>query len=259
MNNTTNGNSSPKSGSIAVYQRLLPGRRPAKVEVLRAVYETYRNPDGRAFGRTNNTVLLRVSSGMDCLSADEAAALGQHGLDETQIAHVNRRLSQLAGPSRACALEMDILDAKEKVKSVAALAEAAPCLAKDLHAILAGALHEIEECIEAGGGPVDHGGKVPTELLKETLVLLNYACVEAQVLYKLLPKGELPDDLVLEFQRSWFLHPDMVSTFRNRKCFSRPAGWTALRTQVLDGRIYKIGDQVSDWPLASDSNAKAKR
>ena len=232
----------------------MQGKRPAKVEVLRAVYETYRNPDGRAFGRTNNTVLLRVSSGMDCLSADEAAALGQHGLNEKQIAHVNRRLSELAEPARARALEMDILDATEALERVVSLSVSAPPLAKDLRAVLVDALHEIEGRIEADGDPVNLGGKAPAELLRDTLVLLNHACVRAQALYKQLPKGELPDDVVLEFQKSWFLHPDMVGVFRNRKGFSRPAGWTGLRTQVLDGRIYKNGDPVSDGRLASDSD-----
>lgn len=231
----------------------MQGKRPAKVEVLRAVYETYRNPDGRAFGRTNNTVLLRVSSGMNGLSVEDTATLGQCGLDEKQIAHVNWRLSELAGPARARALEMDILDATEALERVVSLSVSAPPLAKDLRAILAGALHEVDERIKADGGLADLGGKTPTELLRDTLVLLNHACVEAQVLYKRLPKGELPDDVVLEFQKSWFLHPDMVGVFRNRKGFSRPAGWTGLRTQVLDGRIYKSGDPVSDGRLTSDS------
>lgn len=255
MKNTTSENSPPKGGSIAVYQRLMQGKRPAKVEVLRAVYETYRVPDGKVFGRTNNAVLLRIPSGTAVLSESECAALQGFGLDAKQIDYVNTRLASLAGPAQARTHEMDILDAKEKVKSVASLSESAPCLAKDLRAILAGALHEIEERIEAGGGPVDLGGKAPTELLKDTLVLLNHACLRAQALYRQLPKGELPDDLILEFQRSWFLHPDMVSTFRNRKCFSRPAGWTGLRAQVLAGYVYKHGDPIGDGKLSQSSDA----
>lgn len=256
MNNTTIEKSNPKSGSIAVYQRLLPGRRPAKVEVLRAVYETYRNPDGRAFGRTNNTVLLRVSSGMDGLSVADTATLGQCGLGEREIAHVNRRLSELAGPARARTHELDILEAKAKLKAVVSLSGSAPSLATDLRAILAGALHEIGGSLEVKVGSIEDERLVPTESLTDTLVSLNRSCKEALALYKSLPKGVLPDDLVLEFQRSWFSYTDMVSTFRNRKCFSRPPGWSGLRAQIQTGHVYKHGAPIGDEnpPMNSDAD-----
>jgi hypothetical protein len=244
MNNTTDENLTQKSGSITVYQRLVPDKRPATVLVLQAVYETYRNPDGKAFRNTRNDVLLRIPSGREALNEGEVIALMECGLDNKQIAHVKRRLLELAGPARALELEMDIRDAKGKLKSVVALSESAPSSAKDLRAMLTFALHEVEERMNADDGPADLGGRVPTEALQDTLALINHACGEAQLLYKSLPKGELQDALVLEFQRSWFSYPDMLSTFRNRKCFSRPAGWTGLRTQVLEGRIYKSGDPM---------------
>lgn len=257
MNNTTIEEQSGKGGSIAVYQRLLPGKRPAKVEVIRAAYETIRASNGKTFGRTNNTVLLRIPSGTTVLSGNDCTKLRECGLSEKQIAYVNGRLTSLAGAAQARTHEMDIVDAQAKLRSFASLLGSAPSLAKDLRAVLAGALRDIDERIEVDGGPAGVGGETPTELLKNTLALLNQTCVRAQALYKQLPKGELPYDVVLEFQRSWFVHPDMVSTFRNRRCFSRPAGWTGLRTQVLDGRIYKYGDPVSDGPRSSDSGAAA--
>ncbi len=255
MNNTTDENPTPKSGSITVYQRLVPGKRPAKVQVLRPVYETYRAPDGKAFRNTTNDVLLRIASGTAALSESEVIVLVERGLNNKQIAYVKRRLLELAGPARAREHEMDILDAQEKLKSVVALSESAPSLAKDLRAILTRALHEVEGRMDADDGPADLGGRAPTETLQDTLARINHACSDAQLLYKSLPKGELQDALVLEFQRSWFSYPDMLSTFRNRKCFSRPAGWTGLRAQVLDGRIYKSGDPVSDGPPTSDSDS----
>lgn len=255
MNSTTIEEQNGKGGSIAVYQRLLPGRRPAKVEVIRATYETIRASNGKTFGRTNNTVLLRIPSGTTLLSSKDYTKLREVGLNEKQIVYVNGRLNSLAGPAQARTHEMDIVDAQAKLTSFASLLELTPSLAKDLRAVLVGALRDIDERIEVDGGPAGSGEESPTELLKNTLALLNQTCVRAQALYKQLPKGELPYDVVLEFQRSWFLHADMVSTFRNRKCFSRPAGWTGLRTQVLDGRIYKCGDPVSEGLRSSGSGA----
>jgi hypothetical protein len=136
---------------------------------------------------------------------------------------------------------MDILEAKAKLKHLILLSESAPSLAADLRGILASALVEIEGHIAES---FDLDGKAPSGLLKDTLVLVNQACVEAQMLYKRLSKGELPDDVVLEFQRSWFSHQDMLSTLRNRRCFARPARWTELRAQVLAGHVYKYGDPV---------------
>jgi RNase P/RNase MRP subunit p29 len=244
MTTTTPHEPTTKTGSIAVYQRLLP-KRPAKVEVIRAVHETCKGPDGKAFGRTNNTVLLRIKSGTAILSKDERTKLVlEFGLDEKQIDYINTRLASLAGPAQARQREMDILDAKAKLKSLVALSESAPSSAKDLRAILTLALHEVEERMDADDGPADLGGRAPTESLKDTLALINHACDKAQKLYKRLPKGDLPDDLILEFQKSWFLHQDMVDVLRNRKCLSRQAGWYGLRAQVLSGNLHKIGDPI---------------
>ena len=230
------------SGSIAVYQRLKPGKRPAKIEVIRAVYETFRNPDGINFGRTVNTVLLRLPSGLDCLSLEDAAALAQHGLNEREIAHVNRRLLALAGPARARALEMDVAEAKTKLRWIVALAEGTPLVTKqvcDLVRVAAGQL-----AVDA-----DTGAELPPrqiagthESLKQALAALNRACEEAQSLYKRLPKGEIPDDVVLEFQESWFGYQDLLTTLTVRKSMARPGGWSKLRAQVRAGRIYRKGD-----------------
>lgn len=256
MKNTRMKNSRAKSRSITVYQRIEEGKRPAKVEILRPSCETILAPDGRVFSRPKNVALLRLPSGTAELREDERTKLRvECGLDEKQMAHVERRLLEQAVLARKRTNEMDILDAEEKVKSVAALAESSQALAKDLRAILTRALHEVEGRMDADDCPADLGGRAPTEALQDTLALINHACGEAQLLYKSLPKGELQDALVLEFQRSWFSYPDMLSTFRNRKCFSRPAGWTGLRAQVLDGRIYKSGDPVSDGPPTSDSDS----
>jgi hypothetical protein len=236
------------SGSIAVYQRFQPGKRPAKVEVIRAVYETFRNPYGINFGRTVNTVLLRLPSGLGCLSLENAAALAQHGLNEREIAHVNRRLLALAGPARARALEMDVAEAKTKLRWIVALAEGTPLVTKqvcDLVRVAAGQL-AVDD---------DTGAELPLppsqmegthESLKDALAALNRACDEAQSLYKRLPKGEIPDDVVKEFQRSWFSYQDLLTTLTVRKSMARPAGWSKLRAQVCAGRIYRKGEASAE-------------
>ena len=234
------------SGSIAVYQRLKPGKRPAKVEIIRAVYDTFRNPQGIVFGRTNNTVLLRLTSGLDCLSIEDAAALAQHGLNEGEIARVNRRLLALAGPARARALEMDVAEAKTKLRWIVALAEGTPLVTKqvcDLVRVAAGQLAMDD----------DTGAELPPrqmagthESLKQALAALNRACEEAQSLYKRLPKGEIPDDVVLEFQESWFGYQDLLTTLTVRKSMARPGGWSKLRAQVRAGRIYRKGEASAE-------------
>lgn len=236
------------SGSIAVYQRFQPGKRPAKVEVIRAVYEKHRSPEGFNFGRTVNTVLLRLPSGEVCLNAGDVAALVQHGLSESEIARVNRRLSELAGPACARALEMDVAEAQAKLNWIIALAEGTPLVTKqvcDLVRVAAGQL----VC------NADTGAELPLppsqmegthESLKDALAALNRACDEAQSLYKRLPKGEIPDDVVKEFQRSWFSYQDLLTTLTVRKSMARPAGWSKLRAQVCAGRIYRKGEASTD-------------
>jgi hypothetical protein len=129
---------------------MLPDKRPTKVEVLRSVRESFRDADGRAFGRTNNTVLLRIPSGSAALSDDQRTILNGCGLDAKQIAYVNSRLRSLAGPAQARTREMDILEAKAKLKHLILLSESAPSLAADLRGILASALVEIEGHIAKG-------------------------------------------------------------------------------------------------------------
>lgn len=230
------------SGSIAIYQRLKPGKRSAKIEVIRAVYETFRNPDGISFGRTVNTVLLRLPSGLDCLSVEDAAALAQHGLNDGEIARVNRRLSELAGPARARALEMDVVEAKEKLDWLVALVEATPQISEQVCALMRGTADQL-----SGGAGIRKEFPQPNmdgvfESLKEALAALNGACQEAQLLYKRLPKGEMLDDVVLEFQKSWFSYQDLLTTLTMRKSMARPAGWSKLRAQVCAGRIYRKGE-----------------
>lgn len=82
--------------------------------------------------------------------------------------------------------------------------------------------------------------------LKDALVALNRACEEAQSLYKRLPKGEIPDDVVLEFQESWFGYQDLLTTLTVRKSMARPGGWSKLRAQVRAGRIYRKGEASAE-------------
>ena len=78
--------------------------------------------------------------------------------------------------------------------------------------------------------------------LKDALAALNRSCEEAQSLCKRLPKGELPDDVVMEFQKSWFSYQDLLTTLTVPKSTARPAGWSKLRAQVCAGRIYRKGE-----------------
>lgn len=245
MNKTTDEDLPPKSGSIAVYQRLVPGKRPAKVEILRAVYETYRDPDGRAFGRTNNTVLLRVSSGMDCLSTEDVATLGQLGLNEREIAHVNWRLSELAGPARACALDMDVFEVKAKLGWILALAEATPLVTRQVGDLVRIAAEKLEVDDDIGTNLSESAPVEPFEALKNAFAAINHSCEEAQALYRHLPKGEVPDDVLSEYQKSWFSYPDMLATFTVRKSFSRPSGWSKLRAELKAGNIHRKGVPIS--------------
>ncbi|WP_409030003.1 hypothetical protein [Janthinobacterium sp. CG_23.3] len=231
----------PVTGSIAVYQRLQPGKRPAKVEVIRAVYETLRNPEGINFGRSVNTVLLRLPSGLESLSVEDAAALEQRGLNETEIARVNRRLSELAGPARARTLEMDVAEAKTKLRWIVALAEATPLVTKQVCELVHSAAGRLGRDTGTHLEPPQPSMEGAFESLKEALVALNVACQEAQLLYKRLPKGEMLDDVVLEFQKSWFSYQDLLTTLTVRKSMARPAGWSKLRAQVCAGHIYRKG------------------
>ncbi len=255
MTTTSPPESALTAGSLVVFQPKSPGKRPKKVEVFRSVHESLRGPNGKAYGRNIKDTFLRIASGTEALSEGDSKILRDCGLDEKQLAYVNRRLSTLAGPARARERAMDILAAKEKLKFVVTLSESAPSLAKDLRAILTSALHEIGGSVEVNVGSIEAEGGVPTESLTDTLVSLNRSCKEAQALYKSLPKGGLPDDLVLEFQRSWFSYTDMVSTFRNRKCFSRPPGWSGLRAQIQTGHVYKNGAPIGDEKPPTNSSA----
>jgi hypothetical protein len=238
--------STTKTGSIAVYQRILPDRRPTKVEVIRSVRESYRSPDGKAFGRTNNTVLLRVPSGVDCLTVEEVATLRECGLGEREVAYVNRRLSELGGPSRERALEMDVADVKTKLEWIVALAEASPMTYKQVLDLMYATVSRL--ATNDGTCTSQHQPELVTshESLMDALAALNRACQQAQSLYKRLPKGELPDDVVLEFQKSWFAYQDMLGTLKARKSMARPARWSNLRAQICEGLIYRKGQHIPE-------------
>lgn len=245
MNPMNSEKTTSVTGSIAVYQRLQPGKRPAKVEVIRAVYETFRNPEGINFGRSVNNVLLRLPSGLDCLSPEDAAALAQHGLNAIEIARVNGRLLALSGPARARALEMDVAEAQAKLNWIVALAEGTPLVTKQVCSLVRVAADQLtprdDVCTELPQAKVDGA----FESLKEALAALNRACDEAQLLYRRLPKGEMLDDVVMEFQRSWFSYQDLLTTLTVRKSMARPAGWSKLRAQICAGRIYRKDDPHS--------------
>jgi len=246
MNPKKSEKTTSMSGSIAVYQRLKPGKRPAKVEIMRAVYDTFRNPQGIAFGRTNNTVLLRLPSGLDCLSLEGAAALAQHGLNESEIARVNRRLSELAGPARAHALEIDVVEAKARLDWVVKLAETTPSVTRQVCDLVRTAAAQFAVNVDTAASIPESDAAGPHGSLKGALVALNHACEEAQSLYKRLPKGDVLDDVVMEFQRSWFSYQDLLTTLTVRKSMARPAGWSKLRTQVCAGHIYRKGEASTD-------------
>jgi len=246
MTTTTPGEPTTKTGSIAVYQRMLPDRRPTKVEIIRSIRESYRSPDGKAFGRTNNSVLLRVTSGTDCLTVGEAATLRQYGLGEQEIDYVNRRLAGLAGPARERALKMDVVDAKAKLEWIVALAEAAPATCKPVRDLVYAAADQLATNDATCTDLQQHHLVVPHESLMDALGALNRACEHAQSLYKRLPKGELPDDVVLEFQKSWFAYQDLLATLRARKSMARPAGWSNLRAQICGGVIYRRGQTIPE-------------
>lgn len=242
--NSTIEEQNGKGGSIAVYQRLLPGKRPAKVEVIRAAYQSIRAPDGKAFGRTNNTVLLRVTSGTSCLTADETAALRQCGLNEQEIGYVNQRLTELAGPASARVHEMDVADAKAKLEWIIALAGATPLVAKQVSDLVHAAAGQLD--VDDNSNALEPDLVAHHEALANTLCTLNSACEQAQALYKRLPKGELPDDVVLKFQKSWFAYQDLLATLRMRKSMARPAGWSSLRAQIRAGHIYRKGQPIPE-------------
>jgi hypothetical protein len=244
MNSTTIEKHDGTSGSIAVYQRLLPGKRPAKVEVIRAAYESIRTSDGKAFGRTNNTVLLRVRSGTNCLTADEAATLKQCGLNEQEIGYVNRRLSELVGPARARVLEIDVAEVKAKLGWIIALAGATPLVAKQVFDLVHAAASQLTVDDDVTPSVLKLDLVAPHEALTNTLGTLNRACEQAQALYKRLPKGELPEDVVIEFQKSWFAYQDLLATLTMRKSMARPAGWSNLRAQICAGHIYRKGQPI---------------
>ena len=227
------------SGSIAVYQRLKPGKRPGKVEIIRSVYDTFRNPQGIAFGRTNNTVLLRLPSGLDCLRLADAAALAQHGLNEIEIARVNRRLLALAGPARARALEMDVVEVQAKLDWIGELVEATPLVSKQVGDLVRIVAEKLDVDDDIGANPSEPGTVDPFEALRDAFAAINRACGEAQALYRQLPKREVPDEVLSEYQKTWFSYPDMLATFTVRKAFSRPSGWSKLRAKVETGEIVR--------------------
>ncbi len=183
---------------------------------------------------------------MDCLSAEDAAALVRNGLNESEIARVNRRLSELAAPARARALEMDIAEAKAKLGWIVALADATPLVTKQVCDLVQAAAGQLAVNVDSDASLPESDSAGPHESLTGALVALNRACEEAQSLYKRLPKGELPDDVVLEFQKSWFSYQDLLTTLTVRKSMARPAGWSKLRTQVCAGRIYRKGEVNHD-------------
>lgn len=246
MNFETSERTTSLGGSVAVYQRLQPGKRPSKIEVIRAVYETLRSLEGKNYGRTLNTVLLRIPSGVDCLSPEDSAALTQHGLTENEIARVNRRLSELAGPARARALEMDVVEARAKLDWVTAFAESTPLVTAQVGGLVRAAADKlIRQCdVPEEFAPPQAEGTHAS--LKDALSALNRACEEARSLYRRLPKGEVPDDIVLEFQKSWFAYQDLVTTLKVRKSLARPGGWSELRAQICRGQIYRKEAPVAD-------------
>lgn len=109
-------------GSIGVYQRLIPNRKPSKVQIFRAQYIRIAGPDGKAYGRTKNIYLLAVASGSEKLSAPDEAKLREQGLTENDVVYVNRRLLELCGPAREQEVAITKSTAEHTINSVVALA-----------------------------------------------------------------------------------------------------------------------------------------
>ena len=258
MKTTTPIKQSTKAGSIAVSQPIKPNRRPPKIAIIRAIYESCQGPDGKKFGRSRIVWQLRIPSGTEVLDDFYRAKLVEGGFSEKEIDYVNMRLAKLAGPARESALSMDLMDVAARLKYLLELSNSETELAKALHMMLADALEAMGARLVANDGPAESELKSVPEILKDTLTVFNNVCADAQRLYKRLPKGELSDGVLLEFQKSWFSYQDMLNTFKNRKCFSRPSRWTALRTQVLDGRLYKYGDPVPEGRLVEGSETYEK-
>ena len=248
----------PIAGSIGVYQRLSTGKMPARVQIYRSTYSSTQGTDGRTYGRTNNQYLLSLDSGTLSLSGDMEDALRTLGLSESELRHVNRRLNELASAANAQTLVI------ERAAAVAAIHRAG-----DIGAQLPGArefvLRHLAEAYSGlndanvprqpslaavavpdfgavGVAPVD----APETALLQALQAANAALAHAQTAFRQLQRGQdVSDEVVLEFQRTWFSNQTMVDLLKTRKGFYRPSGWTSLRQQIMvEGRVWRAGDLV---------------
>jgi hypothetical protein len=232
-------------GSITVYQRIAKGVKPGNVQLLRSTYKSTRGPDGALYRRTVNTPLLVVPAGTKVLSHKDSASLTAMGLSAEELEHVNLRLTELAERALPYVLAAKMTEAETHIKTASEIALDVPAarmpvvqLLKDILLVL-----DDSEVLRRSEAFVDGGGDSPQSCLLEALKMFNLACEKAQNAYRQLPKAEgMPEELILELQKTWFSSQDMLITFKGRPSFQRPGSWSKLRTQILSGKIYRKSD-----------------
>lgn len=228
-------------GSVFVSQRLPANHQPGNVEINRSVYIKGRGSDGKSYGRTSIQRLMRVVSGTEKLTAQQEGILRTHAVVDCEVASINKRLAELAGPARDHAAAASMLEARAHIQAAVAIG-----------ANVAGALRSVLDSLEDGRLVLEDGGEsrkrhadkaadAPAVVpLLRALQEFNVACGQVQTTFQRLPKDkDVPDEVVLELQKTWFLNKDMFSTLKIRKCFQRPRKWLQLREQVFSGLIYR--------------------
>lgn len=228
-------------GSVFAAQRLPANSKPGKVEINRSIYLRAQGADGKCYGRTEIQRLLRVESCTEKLNVDEEAALRAHGVNDSELTYINKRLIELSTPAYAHAVAAEMYNAEMHIQA-----------AVEIGANTVGALRFVLERLNDAQLVLDDGGTSrkrqaarPTldaspaeERLLRALQAANKASTDAAEAFKQLDSGQnAHDELILELQRTWFSTHDMFKLLEERECFFRPRGWSKLRTQVLAGRI----------------------
>jgi hypothetical protein len=136
MTNTrTKSDTAPSARTIGVYQRLVPGKAPSRVQILRSSYSSTK-ADGKTFGRTTNTYLHSVASGTSLLAPDDKDALRALALTDAEIEAVDTKLRSLVEPARRHAALYRRAAVTQCVQQLATLvAEDVECRSVALHAL----------------------------------------------------------------------------------------------------------------------------